>query len=150
FFSLPIAERKAEWERLRARGQGFVRVDVRLAALRPGLYTVLPHFDDQSDVGQLVKVVCELFVLRPAERAAHRLAYLKGAFRRNQWAAWRQAAVQLRKKHAALAALEPELVARLADAEARAQERQQVQRRMRRVAPQIGGAKKNSSLWWMI
>lgn len=70
FFALAIADRKAEWEKLHARGQGFVRIAARLAALRPGLYFVLPPLDRDSHLGKLVSAACQLFVLRPPARAA--------------------------------------------------------------------------------
>src|SRR5580658_3091233 len=53
FFSLGIGDRKAEWARLKARGQGFVRADMRLAALRVGLDITLPVFGSGTKVEKL-------------------------------------------------------------------------------------------------
>jgi hypothetical protein len=148
YFALAIAERKVEWESLRGRGQGFVRVDTRLAALRPGLYIVLPHLDRRSIVGQLVLVVCELFVLRPSARAAKRQSCLEEVKRSGEWTAWAEAAQALRKSHAAVAALEPEVVATLADAVVRERDKEQLGRRMRKVAQPAGGGNR-FSYWWV-
>jgi hypothetical protein len=151
FFSLPIAERKAEWERLYIRGRGFVRVDARLEALRPGIYIVLPKFDHDRHLGELVAEVCELFVLRPPARAARRQDRLAETHRRGNWLRWSQTADLLRNKHAAIASLEPEFIARLADADALEQKKKKLKRIMRASAEPVAGTQKPTSRWrWMI
>jgi hypothetical protein len=104
FFAFPIAERKAQWDRLWARGQGLVRVAARLTALQPGIYIIVPHLDRNSPLGQLTWAACKSFVLRAAARAAYRRAFLDDADRQRQWQAWKQAALYLRSNHRALAA----------------------------------------------
>jgi hypothetical protein len=150
FFALGIAERKVVWEGLKARGQGFVRVDARLAALRPGLYLVLPPLDRHSPAGQLVSAIRKLFVLRPADRAAARQAWLNEADSLRQWQAWVEAARQLRRDHPATAELEPELMSRLADAQVVAEQKAKLNHRMRQAAraETAGAAKQGNSRWW--
>jgi hypothetical protein len=133
FFSLPIAERKAEWERLHIRGRGFVRVDARLEALRPGIYIMVPHFDPDSLMAELTSVICELFVLRPQARAARRQDFSRESQSARQGSRLIKAAKSLRKQHAAIAALEPELIARLADSKTLVRQQKKLGRRMRRV-----------------
>jgi hypothetical protein len=152
FFSLAIAERTAEWENLKARGQGFVRVDARLTALRPGIHIVLPPLDNDSQIGELVSAVGKLFVLRPAARAAARQALLNDANRQGSWHAWAEAAQMLRKNHKAIAVLEPDLIARLADARVLAKQKAQLNRKMQKAAPRaeaVGAAGKSYSWGWV-
>jgi len=176
FFALPPPDRLALWQALAACGQGFVRVAARLTALRPGAEVAVPPLDGASPLGELATTVCKLFVLRPAARAAARQAFLEDVDRRiraaalqgykhgsrrraslpepagdRPRAAWGEAAQRLRKSHPALAALEPELVRRLADGAALARERQQLADRMRRAIPAIGtgdsGESSSSNRW---
>jgi hypothetical protein len=151
FFSLAIADRRAEWDRLKARGRGFVRVDARLAALRPGLWVVLPALNPEFAEAQLLALVTELFVLRPSARAARRQTFLAKAGRPGSRPFWGRAATALRNHHKAVAALEPELIARLADAEVRAEEKHQLGRKMQQAArpePAAAGSGQSRSRWW--
>ncbi len=146
FFSLPIAERKAEWESLQARGQGFVCVAARLAALRPGIYIVMPYFERES-VSQVAALACKLFVLRPSARSAARQAALDQAKGQDKWPLWNKAADFLRAKHPAIAALEPRLIAKLADGDVEAEERRRLQRQMRKAARTAAAANKTPQSW---
>jgi hypothetical protein len=149
FFTLAAEERKTTWDRLHARGQGFVRVAARLAALRPGLWVDLPDLDRHTDLGRLAALVCQLFTLRPLARAARRHAFLAGVKREGKWELWARAANRLRAAHGALAALEPEFISQLADVEARVEKTQQLQERMRQVARSAPAPQKKTG-WWPI
>jgi hypothetical protein len=150
FFSMAIADRRAEWERLRSCGQGFVRVDCRLAALRPGLYIVVPRLEPNTEQSALVSMICELFTLQPVARAARRQTILADALRGGRGSRWIRAANLLRQNHKAIAALEPELIGRLADAEALAEEQQRLAAKMRKLArpPAASGSGSGSNLKW--
>jgi hypothetical protein len=150
FFKLGLAERKAEWEQLRGRGRGLARIEARLAALRLGLDIVLPQLHPDLPLGQLMTLVCELFVLRPAARAALRHTRLQEIHRGQDVTAWMQAATALRKSHAAIAALEPELVARLADGVKRKAEQRKLNRKMHNKALLAGVGSNRTYLWILL
>jgi hypothetical protein len=150
FFGLSVADRQAEWENLKARGQGFVRVDARLSALRAGVASVVPNAQGDPALGELIATISRLFVLRPAARAAARQAWLHEAHQSGQWDALVTVAVRLRQRDPALTALEPELLAALVDGRASAAERAQLQRRMRKAAktrPAAASVTGNGSSW---
>jgi hypothetical protein len=152
FFSLPIAERKSEWESLRARGQGFVRVEARVTSLRPGIDIDLSRLDCDPQVGELVSAVARLFVLRPAARAAARQGYINNANRADKWLACVNAAHTLRKNHKAIAALEPELIARLADHRTLAKQQAELNRNMKKAVPAgetAGSGGRTFTLGWV-
>jgi hypothetical protein len=114
FFSLPVAERTARWQNLMARGQWFVRAGARLDALRAGLDVVVPEFGGDSPLGPLAALVCELFVLRPQDRAARRdqFAAEMEECQGDRWQKenWSSAALTLRNDHPAIANLDPLLI----------------------------------------
>ena len=147
FFSLPITERKAEWEMFEARGQGFPRVAARLAALRRGLYIVMPYFDRES-VSQVATLACELFVLRPSVRSARRQARLEEAKGQDAWPLWTNAADLLRERHPAVASLEPRLIAKLANVDVDLEEKRELGRKMQKVAKAVTAGKKSPESWW--
>ena len=149
FFSLAIAERRDEWTRLRARGQGFVRVDARLAALRVGLDVILPSFQRDTPAQHLVSIVGELFVLRPAARSARRKVVLDEVKPSGQLNAWARAAVLLRTTYSA-AALEPELLAALAESTERVDDKRQLNRTMRKAVDPAPAGRPNKSWLWVI
>lgn len=148
YFKLPIAERKATWEQLHARGHGFARIAARLNSLRPHLWTVIPRLKRGSKTEQLTALLCELYTLPAAQRAARRQAWMDEARVGHEWGAWASAAVALREHHAALAALEPELIGRLADAEVRLSQKNQLRQNMRRVRHTAGSAGSGTSKAW--
>jgi hypothetical protein len=148
-FSLAIADRKAEWENLRVRGQGFPRVAARLAALRPGLYIMLPPFDRETRLGQLVSAVCEAFVRSPLQRAVFRQTWFAEAKRRDTKIAWANSADRLLKQHPAVAALDSALVAQLADADGLAAKKSKLRRKMQQTARPVASSKR-SVPWWAI
>lgn len=152
FFSLPIAERKAEWEYLQMRGQGFVRVDARLTSLRPGLHIALPQVDRDPHVAELVSAVARLFVLRPAARAAARQTLVNDANRQGTWRVWADAAQRLRRNHKAIAVLEPDLIARLADDRTLAKQKAELHRKMKKAVPAAetaGSGGRTYTLGWV-
>jgi hypothetical protein len=123
-----------------------------LTALRASLEVAQPYSADDPQLGELVATVCKLFVQRPAARAAARQAWLHEAQQDGQWQMWVQAAQRLRKRYPALAALEPEVLARLADSRALASEKAQLQRSMRkaaRAAPTAASGQGKASWWWL-
>ena len=152
FFALAFAERKAEWDNLKARGQGFLRVDARLTSLRPGLYIVMPRLDGDPHGGELVSAIRKLFVLRPAARAAARQACVDEAKWQNKGQLWAQAAQLLRKQHRAIAALEPDLIAKLADGQVLAEQKARLNRKMRNAAQAVAmaGTAQKSNFWWLV
>ncbi|HZZ81703.1 MAG TPA: hypothetical protein VFE62_24590 [Gemmataceae bacterium] len=111
FFTMPLGERRAEWARLRACGQGFPRVDARLAGLKPGLDVTLPKYPNDEPATKLAETIGELFVLRSAARAARRQSFLEEA-RRSRDGAWARAARTLQSLHP-VAELDPEVLSRL-------------------------------------
>src|SRR5262245_8682799 len=113
FWSLAPAERRARWQGLLDRHAADPPLAARLRRLEPGLdLDAVPADGGRTRVRELAAVVQELFVLRPAERAARRrerLGELSAAP-----AAWVAAVRQLHAQHPAVAALDPPLVGRLA------------------------------------
>ncbi len=89
FFDMPPEKRRRRWQSLRVAGAFSPLLTARLRALEPGL-NVLPPGEAAPDVAELARHVCDLFVLRPAARAAHRqtlLLHMKADIRRWQAAA---------------------------------------------------------------
>jgi len=76
FFDLPPEKRRQRWQALLAAGAFSPLLLIRLRALEPGL-NVLPLEHDDPDVAELARHVCNLFVLRPASRAALRHSLLR-------------------------------------------------------------------------
>ena len=150
FFRLGLAERKVEWEQLRGRGRGFARIESRLAALRQGLDIVVPQPRSDPLLGQLMALVCELFVLRPAARAALRQMRMQEIHRGQDVTAWMQAAMSLRDNHRAIAALEPELIARLADGVKGKAEQRVLTRKMPRKELLAGIGPNRTYLWILL
>jgi hypothetical protein len=121
FFDLPVAPRQSRWRELRAACAGSPPLLARLRALEPGLAVDRCGARDRHpDLAPLVDCVCELFVLRPAARAARRQAFLAGLESLPQW---ETAARQLREQAAVVAGLEPVLVGQLASWSQRRQQR---------------------------
>jgi hypothetical protein len=115
FFAMPIRDRKGEWDRLWARGQGLPRVAARLDALRPGLSIDVSQLDRASPLGQLAQAACESFLLRPTARAIYRQGCCEKIFEQRQLHHWKGAGISLRADHPSLAALAPELVSSFVD-----------------------------------
>ena len=120
FWSLAPGERRRQWAELLARCAGAPGARARLQQLEIGL-SARPGEAGAGGplVGELAAAVQDLFVLRPADRAAARQALCRRA--RENPGDWEAAARGLREQHPDLAALQPGLVTDLE----RWQERQQ-------------------------
>lgn len=116
FFSLPTGVRRQRWSELKQSPGLSPPQRMRLDHLQRAL-DVAPAFHEGthrlSRLGELMAVVCELFVLAPPARARHRAAFLKRAVRdRRQWA---EAAAELRNADSSLANLLPEFLSEVAN-----------------------------------
>ncbi|MBV9125795.1 MAG: hypothetical protein JO112_20790 [Planctomycetes bacterium] len=113
FFRLPPSKRKERWQEWVRRCRGIPSLVERLRGLRPGLEVDPGQVaETAAGVRELAQVLGELFVLRPADRAAQRLEWLQRV--PDNPAFWEKAARQLRKAYPKVEALEPKLVSRLA------------------------------------
>jgi hypothetical protein len=115
FFDLDPPERRRQWQALCDRAGGFAPVAARLGLLERGLdidRASLPT--EPPRVAELANEVCDLFVLRPAARAARRRAFLQG-IRTSEGTLndWQEAARRLRADYPAVADLELHLVGEL-------------------------------------
>jgi hypothetical protein len=112
FFTVPVGERRQRWQELSSRCAGKPALVARLGALEPGLALTPGLVDDGHPLVQrLIQQIGRLLVLGPQERARERENVLAGL--ESQLTQWGTAVRQLRKRHPALAALEPELVREL-------------------------------------
>jgi hypothetical protein len=103
FFKLGVEERRRRWHELKGRCTPFPNLMARLAALEPGVSVKAVDLDGPA--GELGRMVCELFVLRPGPRGRRRRAlldYLEGERPR-----WEELAEYVRRRRPDLAALEP-------------------------------------------
>jgi hypothetical protein len=113
FFHLTPPARRGRWQALQAKCRPFPRLAARLEALQPGLEADPAGLSDRdSQVRWLAEQAAALFVLRPPDRAVRRQQLLAGLGARGP--RLEAAAIRLQKRSPALAALEPDLVGRLA------------------------------------
>jgi hypothetical protein len=114
FFSLAPAERQRRWRALAERCTRFPLVAGRIRELAAGL-DVDPGAVADADplVQQLAEKTAELFVLGFAARAEGRKTMLSGM--RLAIGPWEAAARRLERQYPKVAALEPDLVSRLAN-----------------------------------
>jgi hypothetical protein len=113
FFRLEPLIRRDRWETLAGECQAFPRLAARLECLRPGLdVAVAPVSPKEDQLRWLVEHATELFILRPPERAARRQTLL--AELGDKASTLEGATRQLQKRFPELAALEPNLIGRLA------------------------------------
>jgi hypothetical protein len=151
FFTWAAPERRRRWQALVARCAPYPPLAARARALGAGLLLdPLAVPDHDPLVKELAGYVGELFVLRPAARAARRqelLARMKGEIAR-----WEAAARSLKKQHAALADLEPELVRRLSRWTATRQELARARRRASKVGRPAAPAQSSALRWlaWLL
>jgi hypothetical protein len=113
FFDHPGHDRRAGWSELRQECAGEPLLLDRLAALEPGFEVDRAAISERhASTLTLAHEACRLFVLPPRRRAVSRQELLddmaSGA--RSMIDDWPRAAKRLRKRHRALAALEPELL----------------------------------------
>jgi hypothetical protein len=114
FFAIPVPERRARWEQLRAACTKSPPLGARLDALAPGLGVVFETAAARApDVEELARLACDLFVLPPRLRALRRQDWLARVQTgpKETAARWRAAARELKRRHPAIAALAPELLA---------------------------------------
>lgn len=104
FFELPVSERQATWARLAEQAQPFPAVMLRLQALRPALDLIPPKIAFEEHQA-LADVCMQLFVMRPAMRAAARNALM--AQRTDKY--WVRSALRFYKWYPQWAALAPDL-----------------------------------------
>jgi hypothetical protein len=116
YFTLPPKERRACWLDLHAACAGHEHHQAWLIALKPGLGLDQAVIGTESpDVQQLAAHIRALFVLPPPQRAIERRALI-GKLRagsREEISRWRRAALELRRRHSALAAIENVLLGAL-------------------------------------
>jgi hypothetical protein len=112
FWSLAPAERRARWQDLLDRCAGDPPLAARLRRLEGGVdLDAIPPGSGRGRVQELASVLQELFVLRPAERAARRRERLGGLS--GPATAWAAAVRQLQVQYPAVASLDPPLIGRL-------------------------------------
>jgi hypothetical protein len=152
FWLLPVDERWRRWQELFDACTMVVALRARLTALKRGL-DIGPAEAGRPQIADVVRNLQQLFVLRPAERAARRRELLVAA--QNDRAAWQVAAV-VRHQYPEIAALEPQFLAELAKGAERQQRRAGVQRalfRTRRPAapkPVTSGGGSGRFPWWVL
>ena len=108
FFSLPVPERQATWSQLIEQAQGFPPIMLRLESLRPGL-TVAREAIESTEHRILAEACLQMFVMRPARRAAARNTLLGHRTDKN----WVRSVRLFSKTYPQFAALEPELFSRV-------------------------------------
>jgi hypothetical protein len=113
FFKLSPQERRSRWQALALQCRPFPRLVARLEGLEPGLdVEAVAISPKERQLLWLAEQATTLFVLRPPERAARRQALLANVA--TQGANLEKAASRFQKRHSALAALEPDLIGKLA------------------------------------
>lgn len=110
FFDLAPSPRREQWLALRTRYGYLVAWRRRLASLEPGLVVVAPSSTDRH-VQRLVGQIRATYALPPAERTSRDVTFLREAL--DHPSRWRSAAVQLLKRHSAVAQLASHLVQEL-------------------------------------
>jgi hypothetical protein len=116
FFGLLPGRRLERWQALRAACAADPTLLSRLSALAPGLHVDRSTIEDRSESALvLVDSICEMFVMPPRARAIRRLELSDklGWGTKRSIAKWPPAANRVKKRHPEIAALEPELLARL-------------------------------------
>jgi hypothetical protein len=111
FFQFDVPERKNRWSDLMARARPWPSLKGFLNMLRQGLNMDLRTVGPEDAL--LARKVAELFTLPPPERARRRQEFLRAA--EEEADGWEQAALAFQAREPGLAALEPVLLARLAD-----------------------------------
>jgi hypothetical protein len=113
FFNLSPTDRHRRWQDLHGRFAWSRPLAARLKALAVGLTVNRDaYLADSPQRRRLAHYVCDLFVLRPAERAAQRRALLEGMAA--EMAEWERPANRLFVDDPALARLEPEFLRQVA------------------------------------
>jgi hypothetical protein len=154
FFRLEVGPRELRWRELRQQCAFSPPLTARLHALEPGLRVVPGQIHDNPALGELENHLCELFVLRPHERAVRRqqLIFQSAPGVRSRLA---QAALSLSKAQPHLAALEPTLIHQLTTWNARAAKRgSNRSKRQRQTAAIVSGGGSSGgntwgSYWWV-
>ncbi len=137
FWALPPGERRRRWQNLIARCAIDPPLAARLRRLEAGMDLPAGGEVAVGRSGQLAEAVRRLFVLRPAERAAARRRYLNGR--------WEAAARELLACRPALAALEPDLIDRLAHWTENRRQRTLIRQLGRRTVPAFRAARVRGS-----
>jgi hypothetical protein len=137
FFTLAPPERRQRWLALTERCRWSPPLAARLLGLEAGLGVDLSEVPDADPLAaRLARQVGELFVLRPADRAQRRRAFL--ARMGGEADAWERAARRLDESHPAVASLAPELLDRLMEWSATQKELARARKRPRRGASAAG------------
>ena len=129
FFSIAPAERRRQWEELRQAAAGDVRLMGRLEFLERALSLERPQQIPEDAQGLLIEEIFSTFVFPAVERAARRRSFLLK--HRGEMDSVVAAAKSLRRRHAQIARLAPDLIHILLDNPRRLKERRKmVTRRM--------------------
>jgi hypothetical protein len=149
FWSLAPSRRRERWGELLGRCAEIPALRTRLRLLEPGLdLASFPAGGDDPLVAELAGQVQTLFVLRPAERALAWRALLRRI--EGQMGAWEAAARKLKKRHRALAGLEPDRLSELASWSSRQKHLVWMRRRLRGWPGVRAEKKKNLKLSWLV
>jgi hypothetical protein len=133
YFAIPPDERRRRWHELRSRCGFSTPLAARLQSLEAGLDLLAAEFTDRDfHCTWLARYVCDLYVLKPPDRAVQRQDLTQTLS--NEGLLWQKAACRLRRRYPSFAALEPVLVARLAAWGTRQKSRAWMQRRQARAA----------------
>jgi hypothetical protein len=151
FFAMPVPLRKHGWTKLSSRASGFPRAELRLHELANGLEIVPPPADADVAKARLILMVTELFVLRPPQRACRRQQWLSEIKSNSEWITFTKAAAALRDDHPIIAALEPDLIAQLAEADAAKIAKRDLSRRIQMTAkPPVVQKEPASRIPWLV
>src|SRR5262249_47528855 len=144
FFHLSPTPRHKHWQELYDRCSWSLTLAARLKALAPGLKVDRNRPSSEGPYcRRLAHYVCDLFLLRPAERAAQRRALLEGMA--DDMAEWERAAKGLLLEDAIVARLEPGFVRQVVSWQA--QQRALAKRRDRSRPRQKSAARSGESKW---
>jgi hypothetical protein len=152
FWSFSVDERRRRWEDLHGACVVAPALRARLGELERGL-DVRPMEADSPQTADLVQSLQELFVLRPAERAARRRELLRRA---EHEPSWNHTVAVIRKRYSTLAALHPGLLDKPMDADSRQQRQAALQkalfrpRRQRILVTPSPSGKKSGFAWGTI
>jgi hypothetical protein len=117
FYDLPTHERRERWEVLRSACASEPVLTERLHAMEPGLSIDRGAISDRSQsVLILAHSLCEMFVRPPRSRIlrGHELLENIISGRQKPRDDWVRVAKRVKKRHPEIAALEPQLISRLA------------------------------------
>jgi hypothetical protein len=148
FFNLGLGRRQQRWQELYDRCSWSQTLGARLRALVPGLKVDRNCLASAGPYRRrLAHYVCDLFLLRPAERAAQRRALLEGMA--DDMGEWEWAAKQMLRENAALAGLEPGFVRQVAS---RQSQQRALEQRRHRPSPRkkaTSGSGENRWIAWL-